>query len=56
MTIAEWLDAAILVWLIGSWIYEGHLRKVRVVVVCERCGKPVDLACESVSVPRRKHA
>lgn len=39
------LDAAILVWLVGTWFYEGHHRRCTVITTCEHCGARSDAAC-----------
>lgn len=43
--IAEVLDAAILLWLITTWFYEGHHRRCTVIQVCKKCGESTDLHC-----------
>lgn len=45
--VAELLDAAILLWLIGTWFYEGHHRRCTVRQVCSKCGEVTDLHCSS---------
>lgn len=37
MTCAEVFDAAILIWLIGTWFWEGHHKKCTVLVECAQC-------------------
>jgi hypothetical protein len=44
---AEILDAAILVWLIGTWFYEGHHRRCTVVLTCAKCGEVSDACCHA---------
>lgn len=45
--IAELLDAAILVWLIGTWFYEGHHRRCTVVVTCRLCKAKSTKKCKA---------
>jgi hypothetical protein len=44
---AEVLDALILIWLIGTWFYEGHHRRCTVIVKCTHCGKESDHVCQT---------
>ncbi len=45
--IAEFLDAAILVWLIFTWFFEGHHRRCKVEVICKACGAASEHNCEA---------
>jgi hypothetical protein len=47
MTLAEVLDGLILLWLVGTWFYEGHHRACSVATVCRRCGSMGDEECMS---------
>lgn len=44
-TAATALDALILLWLVGTWFYEGHHRKCEVHSVCSKCGDHSDVSC-----------
>lgn len=33
------VDILILLWLIATWVYEGHYKRHKVEWVCPRCGK-----------------
>ncbi len=44
---AEILDALILLWLIGTWFYEGHHRRCTVIVKCPKCGEESGDKCHS---------
>ncbi len=44
-TLALAADVAILLWLIGTWFYEGNHRRCKVTVVCSHCGKKTDTEC-----------
>lgn len=50
MTAAEVLDGLILVWLVGTWFYEGHHRRCAVVVVCGKCGAENEHTCAAGEV------
>jgi hypothetical protein len=41
------LDLGILLWLIGTWFYEGHHRRCTVLTKCPKCGKESSLRCHS---------
>lgn len=45
MSLSDILDAAILVWLVGTWFYEGHHRRCTVIVTCPKCGEKTDAPC-----------
>lgn len=45
MTLADVLDAAILVWLIGTWFFEGHHRRCVVLTKCDGCGDVREHGC-----------
>lgn len=39
------LDLLILLWLVGTWFYEGHHKKCKVTVTCPHCGTESEQAC-----------
>lgn len=46
---AEILDFLILIWLIGTWFYEGHHRRCSVIVRCEQCEKETSVPCGQIN-------
>lgn len=45
--LGDMLDAAILLWLVRTWFYEGHHRKCSVAMICDVCGRATDAACQA---------
>lgn len=41
------LDACILLWLVGTWFYEGHHRRCTVIAKCPTCGGESSIPCGS---------
>lgn len=40
-------DVLILVWLVGTWFYEGHHKKCAVTVTCDHCGHTAEHRCDA---------
>lgn len=40
-------DVLILVWLIGTWFYEGHHRRCKVDMICSRCDEKATHDCKA---------
>lgn len=50
ITIDQWIlisDVAILLWLMGTWFYEGHHRKCKVDVYCAKCHDRAEHDCQA---------
>ena len=45
MTAADFLDLLILLWLVGTWFYEGNHRRCTVVTHCPKCGEAGAVGC-----------
>lgn len=45
-------DAAILIWLIGTWFYEGHHKRCEVEITCPTCGGASTTTCTAGHQPR----
>jgi len=41
------IDCLILLWLVGTWFYEGHHKKCRVALVCPKCGTASEVPCDA---------
>lgn len=41
------MDTLILVWLIGTWFYEGHHKQCKVETVCKVCGTHLHEDCQA---------
>jgi hypothetical protein len=41
------LDLLILLWLVGTWFYEGHHRRCTVITRCPKCGNVDSVHCAS---------
>jgi hypothetical protein len=39
------VDCLILLWLVGTWFYEGHHKKCQVTALCPKCGATTDFPC-----------
>lgn len=50
------VDVMILIWLIGSWLYEGHHKHCKVEVTCAHCGHASETACKADHRPAEKEA
>lgn len=53
-TLTAILDALILLWLVGTWFWEGHHRRCTVISRCPTCGGESDVPETDVTVDDRR--